>query len=77
MNKSRPIMFAFRASEVEAEEIRKKIAESGKSQQEYLLDQAMGEVEITQTDMNILVKRIKGYENLLKAAGMMQDDSEK
>lgn len=49
MNKSRPKQLSFRVSEEEYKQLQKKIAESGKNQQEYILSCVL-EKEIVNTD---------------------------
>lgn len=48
-NKSRPKQVIFRVSEEEAEKLRRKVEQSGMSQQEYIL-KAVLEKQITNTD---------------------------
>lgn len=49
MNKSRPKQLSFRVSEEEYKQLQKKIAESGKNQQEYILSCVL-QKEIVNTD---------------------------
>ena len=64
-NKSRPKQVMFRLSEAEAEKLQRKVEQSGKSQQEYILASVLNQ-SITNTDgIKELIPEIKRVGNNL------------
>lgn len=67
MNKTRPILVAFRVSEKENELLNQLVEESGLSKQDYLRLRAFGiDIEEQKSEPYLLKKRLEGYEALLK-----------
>lgn len=59
MNKSRPKQLSFRVNEKEWEQLQKKISESGKTQQEYILSCVLGKKIINTDGVKEIIPEMK------------------
>ena len=65
MNKTRPKQLAFRVSEAEYKLLQEKIAESGKTQQEYILACVLGKPVVNTDGIRELLPELKRIGNNL------------
>lgn len=65
MNRTRPKQIVIRVSEEELEQIKKKVEQSGKSQQQYIIE-ALTQKQVTNTDgIKVLMPELKRVGNNL------------
>jgi len=62
-NKTRPRQLTFRVSELEYQQLQKKISESGKNQQEYILSCVLGKSIVNTDGMKEFIPELKHIGN--------------